>query len=143
MLKKKKKICKYRQMSPERSELPLVNNRWTNNAQMLSHVWLCVTPWTVAPQGPLSMVFFQQDYWSGAPFLPPVDLPNPGIEMASLTSPALDSYHLALPGKPQLRTARLMVESNYFNFTLPNLDIWMLWNIWRIIHFWYYGYGKY
>lgn len=44
-------------------------------------------------------------------------------EVASLTSPALDSYHLALPGKPPLRTARLMVESNYFNFTLPNLDI--------------------
>ena len=35
------------------------------------------------------MVFFQQDFWSGVPFLPPGDLPDPGIEPAPLTSPAL------------------------------------------------------
>ena len=28
-----------------------------------------------------------QEYWSGLPFLPPGDLPNPGIEPASLMSP--------------------------------------------------------
>ena len=29
-----------------------------------------------------------QEYWSGLPFPPPGDLPDPGIEPASLESPA-------------------------------------------------------
>ena len=37
-----------------------------------------VTPWTVACQAPLSMGFSRQESWSGLPFPPPVDLPNPG-----------------------------------------------------------------
>ena len=44
---------------------------------------------TVAGQAPLSMRFSRQEYWSGLPFPPPEDLPDPGIEPASLTSPAL------------------------------------------------------
>ena len=44
-----------------------------------------VIPWTIALQAPLSMEFLRQEYWSGLPFSPPGDLPNPGIE---LTSPA-------------------------------------------------------
>ena len=47
---------------------------------MLSHVRLCATPWTVARQAPPSMGFSRQEYWSGLPFPPPGDLPNPGIE---------------------------------------------------------------
>ena len=35
------------------------------------------------------MGFSRQEHWSGLPFPPPGDLPNPGIEPASLTSPAL------------------------------------------------------
>ena len=59
---------------------------------MLSHfsrVQLSVTPWTVACQVPLSMEFSRQEYWGGltCPLLG--HLPNPGIEPASLTSPAL------------------------------------------------------
>ena len=42
-----------------------------------------VTPWTVAHQAPLSMGFPRQEYWSGLPFLPPGDLPDPGIEPRS------------------------------------------------------------
>ena len=38
----------------------------------LSHVWLFVTPWTVAHQAPPSMEFSRQEYWSGLP------LPSPG-----------------------------------------------------------------
>ena len=34
-------------------------------AQSLSHVWLFVTPWTVACQYALSMEFSRQEYWSG------------------------------------------------------------------------------
>ena len=54
-----------------------------------SRVQLCVIPWTVACQAPLSMGFSRQEYWSGLLCLPPGDLPDPGTEPASLTSPAL------------------------------------------------------
>ena len=40
-------------------------------------------------QAPLSMGFSRQEYWSRLPFPPPGDLPNLGIEPASLMSPAL------------------------------------------------------
>ena len=38
------------------------------------------TPWNAACQAPLSMGFSRQEYWSGLPFPPPGDLPNPEIE---------------------------------------------------------------
>ena len=61
-----------------------------------------MTPWTVAHQAPLSMGFSKQEHWSGLPFPPPGDLPNPGIEPASLASPALAGgfFTTALPGPP-------------------------------------------
>ena len=59
------------------------------HAQLLSWVQLFEMPWTVACQAPLSLEFSTQEYWSGLPFLPPGDLPNPGIKPTSLTSPAL------------------------------------------------------
>ena len=34
--------------------------------QMLSHVWLFVTPWTVPRQAPLSVEFSRQEYWSNS-----------------------------------------------------------------------------
>ena len=37
------------------------------------------------------MGFSKQKYWSGLPFPPPGDLPDPGIEPMSLESPALAS----------------------------------------------------
>ena len=46
----------------------------------LSRVRLFVTPWTVAYQAPLSMVFSRQEYWSRLPFPSSGDLPNPGIK---------------------------------------------------------------
>ena len=49
----------------------------------LSHVWLSVTPWTVAHQSLLSMEISRQEYCSGWPFWPfpsPRDLPDPGIK---------------------------------------------------------------
>ena len=46
------------------------------------------------------MRFPRQEYWSGLPFLPPVDLPDAGIEPKS---PALQVYYLPTkpPGKPK------------------------------------------
>ena len=63
--------------------------------------WLCVTPWTVAHQAPLSMGFSRQEYWSGLPWPPPGDLPNPGMEPGS---PAwqMDSLPSEPPGKPMM-----------------------------------------
>ena len=56
-----------------------------------SHVQLFGTLWTVIHQAPLSMRFSRQEYWSGLPCPPPRDLPDPGIKLAPLTSPALAS----------------------------------------------------
>ena len=50
-----------------------------------SHVQLHVTTWTVAYQA-LSMEFSRQEYWSELPCSPTGDLPDPGIEPASLLS---------------------------------------------------------
>ena len=38
---------------------------------------------TVAHQAPLSVGFPRQEYWSGLPFPPPGDLPDPGMETVS------------------------------------------------------------
>ena len=60
-------------------------------ACMLSR-WSCVPPfvtlWIVAHQVSLSLGFPRQEYWSGLPCPPPGDLPNSGIELMFLRSPA-------------------------------------------------------
>ena len=68
---------------------------------MLSPVQHFETPWCVAHQAPLSVRFPRQEYWSGLPFPPPGDLPNPRIKPASLASPALaDGFFTTVsPGK--------------------------------------------
>ena len=48
-----------------------------------------MTLWTVALQTPLSLGFSRQEYWRGLPCPPPGDLPDPGMEPKSVTSPAL------------------------------------------------------
>ena len=64
----------------------------------LSRVQLFATPWTVPPQAPLSMGFSRQEDWSGLPFPPPGDLPDPGMEP---TSPELQRGSLVShQGKP-------------------------------------------
>ena len=69
------------------------------------HAHLCPTlydPMDCSPQAPLSMEFPRQEYWSGLPFLSPGDLTKPGIEPASLASPALANgfFTTVPPGKP-------------------------------------------
>ena len=58
-------------------------------SQLLSHVLLFATLWTVVCQTPLPMGFSRQEYWSMLPLPFPRDLSNPGIEPTSLVSPAL------------------------------------------------------
>ena len=75
---------------------------WKEDVSVLSrfsHVQLFATPWTVAHQA-LSMGFSRQEYWSGLPFPPLGDLPDPGIEPVSLKFPVLAGglfLALALP----------------------------------------------
>ena len=75
-----------------------------------------MTPWTAAYQGPLSMGFSRQDYWSGLPFPSPGDLPNPGIEPGS---PALRAE--ALPSEPPnwMRTNQI----KFVAFLFPGIKI--------------------
>ena len=53
------------------------------HVQLLSHIQLFVTPWTVVHQAPLSMEFSKQEYWNGLAFPTPGDLPDPEIEPES------------------------------------------------------------
>ena len=66
---------------------------------MFSGVRLFVTPGTVDHQAALSMEFSRQEYWSGLRFLPPGDLPDPGIEP---TAPELAGrlFTPETPGRP-------------------------------------------
>ena len=74
---------------------PSLNMPWYDLRRkccIISHfcyVLLFATLWTVAHQAPLSKGFSRQEYWSGLPCPPPVELPKPGIKSVSLASPAL------------------------------------------------------
>ena len=87
--------------------------------ELLSHVWLFVTPWTVAYYAPPSMGFSRQEYWSGLPFPSPGDLPGAGIEPRS---PALqaDSLTIELSGKPSVSTyfKTILIKICFFFFNL-------------------------
>ena len=78
------------------------SKEWKEKVQVksLSCVRLFATQWIVAYQTPPSMGFSRQEYWSGLPFLPPGDLPSPGIKPRSpeLQADALPSES---SGKPK------------------------------------------
>ena len=75
-----------------------------------------MTQWTVAGQALLSIGFFRQEYWSGWPFPPPGDLPDPGIEPTSPSSPALAGSFFTAdpPGKLCLE----LLSTHLFSFWL-------------------------
>ena len=60
-----------------------------------------MTLWIVTRQAPLSMGFPKQEYWSGLPFPPPGDLPNPRIKPRS-SALHTDSLPSEAPGKPSI-----------------------------------------
>ena len=64
-------------------------------------VLLFATLWSVACQAPLSLEFPRQEHWSGLPFPPQGDLPDPGI-----ASPALSGrfFTIKSPGKPVIHS---------------------------------------
>ena len=66
-----------------------IQSRMCMCPKMLQSCRLCITPWTVDDQEPLSIGFSRQEYCSGLPCLLPGDLPNPGIE-----PPAFLTFHI-------------------------------------------------
>ena len=74
----------------------------TNMCSVASIVSDSATLWTVARQALLSVGFSRQVYWTGLPCPSPGDLLNPGTELASPVSSALqaDSLPSEPPGKP-------------------------------------------
>ena len=75
---------------------------------------IILTPWTIDHQAPLFLLgFFQQEYWSGLPFPPPGDLPDPEMEPESLVSLTLAGRFFITepPGKP--RVTMLLLLSHF------------------------------
>ena len=65
------------------------------DAQLLSHVRLFVTPWTVARQAPLPMRLSRQEYWTGLPFPPAGNLSNTGTKLSSDPFPTVQFSSVA------------------------------------------------
>ena len=72
----------------KREQLPSLYWRSVYMWSRFSCVPLFATPWTVARQGPLSMGFSRQGYWTALP-CPPGDLPNPGTDPRLLSASSL------------------------------------------------------
>ena len=69
----------------------LNSHYWSNRmcaCKVFSVVCLFAILWTIAHQAPMSMGFSRQEYWSGLLCPLPGNLPDPGIEPGSPTSPA-------------------------------------------------------
>ena len=78
---------------------------------MRVHAQACLTlllpPWTAARWSPLSTDSPRQEHYSGLPFLPQGDHPDPGTEPKSPVCPALASRFFTTEpsGKPREMTA--------------------------------------
>ena len=68
-------------------------------AQLLSHIRLFATQWTVSLQGPLSVVFSRQEYQGALPFPTPGDLLDAGMHLRWQA----DSLPLCHPGSPGVK----------------------------------------
>ena len=86
---------------------------------MLGCVRLFATPWTITQQAPLSMGFSRQEYWSGLPFPPPGDLPNPRIKTASSVAPALQVDSLPMSHWENPKTLGVILNYSLFSFPSP------------------------
>ena len=71
-------------------------------SHLVSVVRLFGDPWTVARQASLSVGFPRQESWSGLPFPPSGDHPNPGMEPC-LSCIIVGFFTTEPPGKPQRR----------------------------------------
>ena len=100
----------------ERNKLQkLTEEEETDNLNKQNWKWKDpdTTPWTVDRQAPLSMEFSRHEYCSGWRFPSPGDLPDPGLKLMSLVSPALTNrfFTVAPSGKPLGATAAAAAKS--------------------------------
>ena len=96
----------------------------------LSRVQLCATPWTAAHQAPLSMGFSGQEYWSGVLVPSPGDLPDPGMEPASLVSPPLGSGFFTT-SLTKMKSEWSRVESNFCCLSYAACGTMLFWQPWQ------------
>ena len=92
-----------------------------------SLVWLSVTLWTVAHQAPLSMGFSRQEYWSGLPYPPPGDLPNPRIKLMALTLPALAGGFFTTTATWEAPNFWHLINICWLDFNKFNWIEWLRW----------------
>ena len=71
----------------------------------MSEKLVAQTPSTEAHQAPLPMEFPRQEYWTGFPLPVPENIPDPGIELASLTSSALAGVFFTTKAAWEVRCA--------------------------------------
>ena len=83
--------------------------------------------WTMVYLAPLSMGFSKQDYCTGLPFSSPGNLPDPGIEPVSLTSPAFSGEFFTTSTFSRVGGVwPLMFWSEFMHFhlfSLPSLGV--------------------
>ena len=88
----------------------------------VSHVWLFVSPWTVACQAPLFMEFSGQEYWREISY----PLPDPGIKPTSHASPALTGrfFTTAPPRNPiHIHTHTYTIYTNLYIYSY--IHVWV------------------
>ena len=87
------------------------------------------TPWTIACQAPLPIIFSRQKYWSGLPFPALGDLLDPGIKLRSLLHWQVGSLPWVPPGKPEdlFISFRFCFISLYVYFYAIVILYWLLW----------------
>ena len=85
---------------------------------MLSRVWFFVAPWIIACQAPLSLGLSWQEYWSGLPFPPLKNLPNPRLKSMSFAATALKGIFFTTepPVKPLVLSIYLFIL--FFSFII-------------------------
>ena len=88
---------------------------------VFSCVQLFLVPWIIVCQAPMSMDFTRQEYWSVLPFCTRRDLPNPGIEPASLMSPALKGRFFTNDA-----TWEAQLSKTWINYSFPLLYFQLL-----------------
>ena len=82
--------------------------------------------WSILRQAPLSMIFSRQEYWSGLPFPPAGDLPNPGTkpEFPALQAGSLLSEPGSLYPSCKLPTVNMPSSSSPCNRTFCVSLLW-------------------
>ena len=102
--------------------------------QLLNHIRLFATPWTIAHQTPWSMTFSKQEYCNGLLFPTPGDFPHSGIKPRSPVSPALAGgfFTTEPPGKPRELPGN--THHSHFSTIVLEKDILLKYKLYISLH---------